>query len=84
MLYRPNSDHSRVIEEFARDFSHQHDSKKLDLVDINTRDGASTASLYDVMQYPAILALTDDGQLVKEWEGINLPLMNELAYYTHQ
>ena len=54
------------------------------MVDLNTRDGSSTASLYDVMQYPAILALTDDGQLVKEWEGQSLPLMNEVAYYAHQ
>lgn len=84
MLYRPNSEHSRVVEEFVRDFSRQHMDGKLDLVDLNTRDGSSTASLYDVMQYPAILALTDEGQLIKEWEGQNLPLMTEVAYYAHQ
>ncbi len=84
MLYRPNSDHSRVVEEFVRDFSRQHMDGKLDLVDLNTRDGSSTASLYDVMQYPAILALTDEGQLIKEWEGRSLPLMTEVAYYAHQ
>lgn len=84
MLYRPNSEHSRVIEDFARDFSRQFADSRLDMVDLNTRDGSSTASLYDVMQYPALLALTDDGRLVKEWEGQNLPLMNEVAYYAHQ
>lgn len=84
MLYRPNSEHARVAEDFARDFSHQFRDSRLDMVDLNTRDGSSTASLYDVMQYPAILALTDDGQLVKEWEGQSLPLMNEVAYYAHR
>lgn len=84
MLYRPNSDHARVVEEFAKDFSKHHTGGKLNLVDLNTRDGSSTASLYDVMQYPAVLALTDDGQLIKEWEGERLPLMNEVAYYSHQ
>ncbi len=84
MLYRPNSEHARVVEDFARDFSHRFRGSRLDMVDLNTRDGSSTASLYDVMQYPAILALTDDGQLVKEWEGQSLPLMNEVAYYAHQ
>lgn len=81
MLYRPNSEHSRVVEEFAHDFAREHREVNLKLVDLNTRDGSSTASLYDVMQYPAILALTDDGQVVREWEGQSLPLMNELAYY---
>lgn len=84
MLYRPNSEHSRIVEEFARDFSRQHAGSKLNLVDLNTRDGSSTASLYDVMQYPAILALTDEGQLLQEWEGQALPLMSEVAYFAHQ
>lgn len=84
MLYRPNSEHARIVEEFARDYSRQNAGNKLNMVDLNTRDGSSTASLYDVMQYPAILALTDDGQLIKEWEGNNLPLMSEVAYYAHQ
>ncbi len=84
MLYRPSSEHSRVVEDFARDFTREHREANLKLVDLNTRDGSSTASLYDVMQYPAILALTDDGQLVREWEGQSLPLMNEVAYYAHQ
>jgi hypothetical protein len=83
MLYRPNSDHARQVEEYARDFMNQHGAGRFDMVDLNTRDGVSTASLYDVMQYPALLAVTDDGQLVKEWEGRDLPLMNELAYYTN-
>lgn len=81
VLYRPNSAHSRRVEDFARDFTHSHVNRKLELVSLNTRDGASTATLYDVMQYPAVLALKDDGQVLKEWEGDMLPLMNEVAYY---
>lgn len=69
------------MEDFVRDLSHEATARKVELVSLDTRDGASTASLYDVMQYPAILALTNDGQLVKEWEGDMLPLRNEVAYY---
>ena len=82
VLYRPNSEHARKVEEFARDFSHSHANKKLELVSLDTRDGASTATLYDVMQYPAVLVLKDDGQILKEWEGEMLPLINEVAYYS--
>jgi hypothetical protein len=50
-------------------------------MDVNTKEGARTAELYDVVQYPAVLALANDGQLLKAWQG-DFPLMNELAYYT--
>lgn len=80
MLYRPNSEHARRAEEFVREFNRNYVNYKLELVDLNTRDGAATASLYDVMQYPAVLALTNDGQLLKEWEG-SFPLINEVSYY---
>lgn len=82
VLYRPKSDHSRIVEDFANDLSRRYDAR-IDLVSIDTRDGTSTASLYDIMQYPAVLALTNDGQLIKDWQGANLPLMNEVSYYTH-
>lgn len=81
MLYRPDSMQSRAVEEFARDFSRQHTDRKLELVNVDTRDGYATASLYDVLRYPAVLALADDGQLVRDWQGESLPLMNEVAYY---
>ena len=83
MLYRQRSDHARVVKEFVRDFSKVHTTNKVDLVDVDTRDGISTASLYDVMRYPAVLALTNDGQLIKQWQGDSLPLMAEVAYYTN-
>lgn len=85
VLYRPNSEHGRVIEAFIRDFRYQHaaNADKLDVVNIDTRDGVATASLYDVLQYPAILILADDGSLIKSWEGNALPLMDEVAGYVY-
>lgn len=85
VLYRPNSEHGRVVESFIRDFRYQHEADvgKLDIVNIDTRDGVATASLYDVMECPAILVLSDDGQLIKSWAGGTLPLMNEVAGYIY-
>lgn len=81
VLYRPNSEHARVVEEFAHELERRSRANKIELVNIDTRDGSATASLYDVMQYPAILALQNDGRLLKEWEGSTMPLMNEVSYY---
>lgn len=39
------------------------------------------ASLYDVMQYPAIVVVRDNGEIAQFWQGDQLPLMNEVASY---
>lgn len=81
ILYRLNSEHARSVEEFIRDFQREQATRRVELIDVDTREGAAIASLYDIMEYPAILALGYDGQLLKSWQG-SFPLMNELAYYT--
>lgn len=84
ILYRPNSEHASTIEAFVRDFERQYEAaKRLELQSLNTRDGAATASIYDVVSYPAILALADDGSVLNMWQGVPLPLMNEVAGYLY-
>jgi hypothetical protein len=85
VLYRPRSEYGRNVETFIRDFRFQHDlnSTRLEVKDVDTRDGGATASLYDVLRYPAILILGDDGSLIKSWEGDDLPLMDELVGYIY-
>jgi hypothetical protein len=83
ILYHMDAEHSRKVEEFAHDFSVQHPDGRVELVSLESADGADKARLYDVTQYPAVLALNDDGKLQKVWQG-SLPLMNELAYYATQ
>jgi hypothetical protein len=85
VLYRPNSEHGRSIEMFIRDFRYQHESNAdlLDVQNVDSREGVATASIYDVVQYPAVLILGDDGQLMKSWQGADLPLMDEVAGYVY-
>lgn len=80
ILYRPTSEHSRRVEEFNHDIIRQHNIEP-DMMSLDTREGAALASLYDVMSYPSIMVTRDDGQLVKDWTGDQLPLMNEVAAY---
>lgn len=83
VLYRPNSEFSRKVEDFAHDLEREYQAR-IDLVNIDSRDGSSTASLYDIMQNPAVLVLGNDGQLIKEWQGGDrLPLKGDISYYTH-
>jgi hypothetical protein len=67
----------------VRDFQRQYEvGRHIEMQSINTRDGAATASIYDIMSYPAILALADDGSVLNIWQG-ELPLMDEVAGYAY-
>jgi hypothetical protein len=81
VLYRPNSEHSRVVEDYIRNFQSRHPGSKMEIINLDTREGSATATLYDVMQYPAFLVVQNDGYVQKMWEGDNLPIMDEIVSY---
>ncbi len=81
VLYRPDSEHGRLVEEFIHDFHDRHSSEDLEIVDVDSRDGSATASLYDVVQYPTVLVIQSDGSLQRSWEGENLPLIDDVIAY---
>lgn len=84
VLYRPDSEFSRSVEEFVKGLQTQHNigAHQLQVMDIDSREGAATASMYDIMSQPGIVITGDDGAYVKHWEGANLPLLSEVAGYT--
>lgn len=84
VIYRPDSEHGRSVESFVREYRQRHTSGRVEILNIDTRDGSAVASLYDVVRYPAILALRNDGSLLKCWEGDMLPLIDEVAHYAYE
>lgn len=80
VLYKPQSEHATSVEQYAREFE-QRTSKKLDLLDVDSKEGAAMAELYDVVRYPCFLAITDEGVLQKIWMDETLPLINEVTGY---
>lgn len=84
MLYRPDSEHARRVEEFLHDLQRQHtvDERHLQVIDIDSREGIATSSIYDIMSHPAVVVVDDDGSYVKSWDGGNLPLLDEVIGYT--
>ena len=80
MLYHPFSDHSGLVTDYAAEFEH-YKGKTVDLMSLESPEGANMAQLYDITRYPAVLAMTDDGGMRRMWQGTPLPLMDELSYY---
>lgn len=77
ILYHPNSEHSRSVESFAEECKKASEND-VELLSLESREGASLANLYSVLDYPALLVLREDGQLLKGWQGAALPMINDV------
>jgi len=80
MLYRSDSEFARTAEEYVAEFK-RVTGRDIELMDLNTVEGAEAARLYDVVQHPSLVIIRDDGQLAQFWQGTPLPLMNEVLGY---
>lgn len=80
VVYKEQSEHARTVEEFLR-FFEQVTGRKLETMEPETRDGIGFCTTYDIMQYPTVIALTDDGQILNKWPGLPLPTVNEVSFY---
>ena len=80
VLYKRDTEYGRDVEEFITNFKRQtgHD---LETMDPESPEGISICGAYDILEYPALLAMTDDGQLQNSWKGLPLPTVSEVSYY---
>jgi hypothetical protein len=81
ILYHPHSEHSRSVEEFVQNLERVYAGHDIILRDVSSIEGTQQAELYDILQYPAILALADDGSILNSWVGTNLPLVDNVVGY---
>ncbi len=74
-----SSEVDRYVEEFKR-----VKGKHIGVVDINSVEGYDLAGIYGITRYPALVAAKDDGEYLKSWQGLPLPLMDEVSAYIDQ
>lgn len=83
VVYKEQSEHAREVEEFLRYFN-QITGRELETLNPETRDGSAFCGVYDIMQYPTVIALDYDGKQLSKWEGLPLPMVNDVSYYSTQ
>ena len=47
------------------------------------KNGSELAKTYDIVNYPAFLAVDKDGKLLKLWPGMPMPRLDEFDSYWH-
>ena len=80
MVYREASEHRMAVESFIRDFEIQTGGK-IEVINPDTREGNAFCNVYDVVEFPTMLALTVDGSPVAVWRGTSFPTISEASDY---
>lgn len=80
IFYRDLSEYGQAVREFLRDF-HAQTGKTLPEVDPDSPHGIELCELYDIVDYPTIVAIDDSGQYLTSWSGLPLPRISEVSYY---
>jgi hypothetical protein len=80
VLYKEATDYARQVEEYIGDFKRQT-GHELETMDPESTGGISFCEAYDILEFPTIVALSDDGHLQNQWRGLPLPTISEVSYY---
>lgn len=80
VVYKEETDYARQVNDYLRDFTRQT-GHELETMDPDTPGGASFCRAYDIVEYPTLIALSDDGALQNMWRGLPLPTVSEVSYY---
>lgn len=78
-VFRDNEDYTRTVTDWLEDFYRQT-GKKIETM--NPDENTNFCVTYDIVEYPTIIALGNNGEVMAMWRGRNLPLINEVLYYT--
>lgn len=77
IVYREKSEHRMAVESFLRDYKYRT-GRDIETIDPDGREGVAFCELYDIVEYPTIVALTPDGTLYQQWRG-TLPTISDVA-----
>ena len=80
VLYKEQTDYARQVTDYLRDFKKQT-GRELEALDPESPEGISFTEAYDILEFPTMIALSDDGQMQNMWKGLPLPTISEVSYY---
>lgn len=81
VVYKENTDYAREVLDYLRDFKHQT-GRDLATLDPDTTEGEQFCQAYDIVEYPTVIAISDDSVMQNMWRGLPLPTISELSYYS--
>lgn len=83
MVWKDNTDYAREVMDWMQEFEHET-GLAVESLDPETTEGEIFVRARDMLEYPAIVAVNDDGMVLQEWKGTPLPQFDEVLYYVKE
>lgn len=80
VIFKDETDYSHDVHDFLRDFERQT-GHILETLDPDTADGMHFCHTYDIVEYPTVIAINEEGILQDLWRGLPLPTISEVSNY---
>ena len=77
-VFRDNEDYTRSVTEWIENLRRQT-GREIETMNPDKNPGFCEA--YDIVEYPTIVAIGNNGEIHNVWKGRELPLINEVLYY---
>lgn len=79
VVVKKDSEFFREALEWQTDYQFET-GKEVELIDPETIEGEIFASAREIMQYPTVLVLGGNGEILKKWSGSPLPQFDQINY----
>ncbi len=83
VVTKDETDYARTVSTFLDDFARQT-GRNLEVLNPESGEGELLCRAYDIVEYPTIIAISNDGQVQNMWAGASLPTISEVSYYANQ
>lgn len=79
-VWRRESDYGHTMEEWLTEFE-RRTGAEVEGLEPDSGEGESFCKAYDIVEYPTIVALGNDGGVLAMWRGQELPTFDDVAYW---
>ena len=80
VVYKQFSDYAREVDEWISEFEHRS-GFEIEKLDPEMPDGELFCTARDILEYPTISVVGDDGKTYEMWHGTPLPVIDEVIGY---
>ena len=79
IVVKTQSEYYREAYEWQTDFERET-GEEAELIDPETIEGEIFASTREIMQYPTLVVLGANGEILRKWSGTPLPQFDQVTY----
>ena len=80
-IYRDNQDYTRTVDEWLENFRRQTGRE---IETMNPDENPNFCETHDILEFPTIIALGEQGDVRASWSGRDMPLIDEVLFYVIQ